>query len=95
MSHAQKDALIMQLFDALETLSARLVALEKKVEKNSRNSSKPPSSDGLRKGPAQPRQKGQRSSGGQKGHKGVTRRMVNNPDEVEELCSDQDVADTD
>ncbi|WP_238626180.1 IS66 family transposase, partial [Ectothiorhodospira haloalkaliphila] len=58
---------------------------EKKVEKNSRNSSKPPSSDGLRKGPAQPRQKGQRSSGGQKGHKGVTRRMVNNPDEVEEL----------
>ncbi|MCG5498982.1 DUF6444 domain-containing protein [Ectothiorhodospira variabilis] len=41
MSHAQKDALIMQLFDALETLSARLAALEKKVEKNSRNSSKP------------------------------------------------------
>ena len=45
MTHAQKDALIMQLFDALETLSARLAALEAKVEKNSRNSSKPPSSD--------------------------------------------------
>ncbi|ANB01990.1 transposase [Ectothiorhodospira sp. BSL-9] len=85
MTHAQKDALIVQLFDALETLSARLAELEKKVEKNSRNSSKPPSSDGPRKGPAQPRQKGQRSSGGQKGHKGATRQMVDNPDAVEEL----------
>ncbi|WP_412852486.1 DUF6444 domain-containing protein [Ectothiorhodospira shaposhnikovii] len=43
MTHAQKDALIMQLFDALEMLSARLAALEAKVERNSRNSSKPPS----------------------------------------------------
>lgn len=85
MTSEQKDQLIMQLFDALEALTARVAELEKQVAKTSRNSSKPPSSDGLRKGPAQPRQKGKRSSGGQKGHKGSTRRMVDQPDRVEVL----------
>ena len=42
LSHEQKDILIL-------TLLARLEALESKVNKNSSNSSKPPSSDGLAK----------------------------------------------
>ncbi|WP_420796527.1 DUF6444 domain-containing protein [Ectothiorhodospira haloalkaliphila] len=50
MRHARRDALIMQLLDALGTLSARLAVLEKKVEKNSLSSSKSPSSADLRKG---------------------------------------------
>ncbi|NMM04166.1 IS66 family transposase, partial [Paraburkholderia sp. RP-4-7] len=39
LTHEQKDALIVDLVK-------RLNALEAKLEKNSRNSSKPPSSDG-------------------------------------------------
>jgi transposase len=85
MSHAEKDALIMKLFDWLEELEYRLNKLENKIVKDSNNSSKPPSSDGLRKGAAQPRQSGEKSSGGQKGHKGITRRMVENPDVIKVL----------
>ena len=85
MSHAEKDALIMKLFDWLEELEDRLSKLENTIVKDSSNSSKPPSSDGLRKGAAQPRQSGEKSSGGQKGHKGITRRMVEMPDVIETL----------
>lgn len=81
MSHADLCALIMQLFDLLESIESRLV----KVEKNSKNSSKPPSSDGLKKGAAEPRQVGEKPTGGQKGHQGVTRMMVENPDVIEAL----------
>jgi transposase len=87
MSHADLCGLIMQLFDLLENLESRLV----EVEKNSKNSSKPPSSDGLRKGAAQPRQVGAKPTGGQKGHQGVTREMVENPDVIEALYPIADV----
>ena len=49
MSDEEKNALIMKLFDLLESLEKRLGELEKRVEKTSRNSSKPPSSDGLKR----------------------------------------------
>lgn len=81
MSHADLCALIMQLFDLLENIESRLV----RVEKNSKNSSKPPSSDGLKKGAAEPRQTGEKPTGGQKDHQGVTRMMVENPDVIEAL----------
>jgi transposase len=81
MSHADLCELIMRLFDLLENLEGRLVT----VEKNSKNSSKPPSSDGLKKGAAEPRQAGVKPTGGQKVHQGVTREMVNNPDVIEAL----------
>ena len=85
MSHAEKDALILKLFDWLEEFEERLNKLENKIVKDSNNSSKPPSSDGLKKGAAQPRQSGEKSNGGQKGHQGATRRMVENPDVIETL----------
>lgn len=85
MSHAEKDALIFALFDWQEELEDRINKLENKIIKDSNNSNKPPSSDGLRKGAAQPRQSGEKSSGGQKGHQGTTRRMVENPDVIETL----------
>jgi transposase len=85
MSHAEKDALILKLFDVLEDLERRLKAIEEKVEKTSRNSSKPPSSDGLKKGAAEPRRRGEKPSGGQPGHPGATRAMVDTPDVVLEL----------
>jgi transposase len=53
------------------------------LKKNSKNSSKPPSSDGLKKGATEPRQAVVKPTGGQKGHQGVTREMVNNPDVIE------------
>ncbi|MFI3135835.1 MAG: DUF6444 domain-containing protein [Methylococcaceae bacterium] len=75
MSHAEKDTLILKLFDWMEELEERINKLENKIIKDSNNSSKPPSSDGLRKGAAQPRQPGEKNNGGQKGHLGGCPRM--------------------
>jgi transposase len=57
--------------------------LEFRLNQNSQNSHRPPSSDGLKKQPALPKQK--QKSGGQAGHKGNTLKMVEQADEVEEL----------
>jgi len=73
MSHAEKDAPILFLFDAFEQLKKRVDELENTVKKTSRNSGIPPSMDGLKKGAATPRKPGERRPGGQAGHKGRTR----------------------
>ena len=52
-----------------------------RINLNSRNSSKPPSSDPNRK--KESRTKGDKKAGGQKGHVGVTLQKVNNPDKIE------------
>jgi len=65
LSHEQKDILIL-------TLLARLEALESKVNKNSSNSSKPPSSDGLAKKTSSLRESSGKAPGGQAGRKGST-----------------------
>lgn len=52
-----------------------------RLNKNSSNSHKPPSSDGLSKKPAIPKTKG-KISGGQVGHKGITLKMVEKPDVI-------------
>lgn len=64
-------------------LKARLEKIEAQLAKNSTNSSKPPSSDGLKKPkPKSRREKGKHKSGGQSGHKGKTLEMVAKPDEI-------------
>ena len=59
--------------------------LKDQIAKNSRNSGKPPSSDGYTKKPTNLRRlqksKGKKK-GGQRGHKGVTLEQVKNPDET-------------
>lgn len=75
----------MRLFDLVEALEKRLAEVERKVGKTSRNSSQPPSSDGLKRQAAQPRQSGAKPNGGQPGHVGVTHAWTETPDAVEEL----------
>lgn len=74
LSHEQKDILIL-------TLLARLEALESKVNKNSSNSSKPPSSDGLAKKTSSLRESSGKPPGGQTGRKGSTLKQALQPTE--------------
>lgn len=75
---------IIELTAVVQAQSERIKTLEDQVAKNSRNSGKPPSSDGLKKKPRSLREKGKRKTGGQEGHEGRTLKMVEVPD-YEEL----------
>ena len=78
---AKLEQQVADLTKQLRTALARIEELERQTKKNSRNSDKPPSSDGLSKKPAIPRKRGKRKSGGQKGHPGKTLKSVAKPDE--------------
>lgn len=93
LSHAQKDALILALWPLqqkvqdlmvqLAVMQERVKHLEGRLALNSKNSSKPPSSDGLNKpAPKSLRATGRKSTGGQKDHPGSTLRQVAQPDIV-------------
>jgi transposase len=65
-----------------KALSNRVKSLESQVNKNSNNSSKPPSSDGLKKKTKSLRTKSSKKPGGQEGHDGKTLELSENPDEI-------------
>lgn len=71
-------------------LREKILELESRLNSNSNNSSKPPSSDGYRKKPALPKKKSGKQ-GGQKGHKGRTLLQVENPDKT--IYCDPDTCD--
>ena len=93
LSHAQKDELIRMLWPLqqqvqdlmaqMASMQERITQLEGRLAKNSKNSSKPPSSDGLRKpAPKSLRKSGQNPNGGQPGHSGNTLRQSEQVDET-------------
>jgi transposase len=71
----------------IELLALLITLLVGRLNRNSRNSSKPPSSDPNRK--KESKAKGERKAGGQKGRDGVTLKKVDNPDEVEVIKVDR------
>jgi len=81
--------IILKQQEQILMLTKRVDELESRLNKNSRNSSKPPATDGLAKPPTKPkslRKKGERKSGGQKHHKPHRLEQVENPDHTIELA---------
>jgi hypothetical protein len=82
-SNPEVTAYIISLESQIKDLTERLTALESRLNQNSRNSSKPPSSDYFSKGKPNPkslRKQSGKKPGGQEGHLGTTLKTVDNPD---------------
>lgn len=80
---------VSKLEEKNESLEIKNQELEEKLKKyinekskDSKNSSKPPSTDGFKKRTKSLRKKSDRKSGGQKGHKGNILEMVGSPDDI-------------
>lgn len=70
--------LVLSLLDRCEKLEERV----KSLQSNSRNSSKPSSSDVGKPNPKSQRKKSGKKPGGQPGHKGSTLELTDNPDHI-------------
>jgi transposase len=81
---AELEALVVRQQEQIAALVAHVRELEGRLAKDSHNSSKPPSSDGLRRKPKSLRQASGKKPGGQLGHRGETLRLQATPDVVVE-----------
>jgi len=93
LSHAQKDELIKKLVplqQQVQDLMVQMLVMQERIKHHegrralhSKNSSKPPSSDGMRKpAPKSLRTPGQNPNGGQQGHRGSRLRQSAQVDET-------------
>ena len=76
-------AYLVSLETQIKELTERLIALESRLNQNSRNSSRPPSTDYFVKEKPNPkslRKNSDKKPGGQEGHPGTTLNMVDNPE---------------
>jgi len=79
------------IVELILSLTERVSKLEEQINKDSRNSHKPPSSDGLKKRPPKPkpnRTGKKKSVGGQKGHTGNTLTLSDHPNEIMQYASE-------
>ena len=76
----QLTRLVNDLLEKLDAANAKIAELEERLNKNSQNSSKPPSSDGYKKpSPKSLRKPSGKKQGGQSGHKGSTLKIAKEP----------------
>src|SRR5437016_14521638 len=86
---AQRDALIAQLLQRVQTL-------EERQAKDSHNSHLPPTSDRFVRKPKSLRPKSEKKSGGQPGHQGSSLQFSSTPDEfIEQRVEDCEVCQLD
>ncbi|MBW8059098.1 MAG: IS66 family transposase, partial [Solirubrobacterales bacterium] len=82
-SYEELEALVASQATLIEELRTEVAELRGRLDQNSRNSSKPPSSDGYEKpAPKSLRRPSGRKPGGQPGHPGRHLKQVERPDEV-------------
>jgi transposase len=83
LSYEQLAAVVVEQAAVIEELRAEVLELKRRLAQNSRNSSRPPSSDGLSKPPPRSlRRPSGRKPGGQQGHQGGHLEKAAVPDEV-------------
>lgn len=70
------------LSKTIDELNATIKELREQLNKNSGNSSKPPSTDGFKKVNKSLREKSGKKRGGQKGHQGTHLAVLSKPDEI-------------
>jgi len=80
-SYEELAALVVRQAEQIEQLKAEVAELRRQLDQNSRNSSKPPSSDSpfVKPAPKSLRRKSGKKPGGQPGHPGSTLALVDNP----------------
>ena len=76
------EAQTLVLFDLIAEQGERIAKLERRLGQNSRNSSLPSSKDPADTPKRPARKRSERKQGGQPGHKGVSRELVDDPDEM-------------
>ena len=78
---------VASLTQSVSELNQTIKELQEQLKMNSKNSSKPPSSDGLQKPPVNKnlslRQSSGKKQGGQTGHQGTNLSVIANPDHIE------------